>query len=444
MSSTVAKSLLSEHLRRTITGVLVAMEAEQLDHLVISAGLPTIVFQDDQDHPFRPNPWFSWLAPISSAPGSLIHIRNDGAHDLTVVSPTDYWHAAAPPPSGDWVSQYDLRITSDHRNAISVLEDLPGRTAWLGTPTAPFPTWASNPERLLRRLEQLRCHKSTYEVACMREASRSGVAGHRAAERCFGADGSELDIHLAFLAATRQTEAQCPYGNIVALNEHAAVLHYQHKDITPPGTRRSLLLDAGASTNGYASDITRTWSAAPGPFASLIEGMHGLQQKLCAEVRPGIDWRDLHLRAHHLVAQLLHDAGVLKVDAAAAVATGVSGCFLPHGLGHLLGLQVHDVGGFRPHAVAEPIAPPAGHPWLRLTRQLEPGMVVTVEPGLYFIDSLLAPLRAGPHAGCVDWGLVEQLRPFGGIRIEDNVVVTDSGGENLTREAFAALSSTSG
>ena len=119
------------------------------------------------------------------------------------------------------------------------------------------------------------------------------------------------------------------------------------------------------------------------------------------------------------------------------VASGVSGVFLPHGLGHLLGLQVHDVGGFRPTPEADPIPRPEGHPALRLTRKLETGMVVTVEPGVYFIDSLLARLRAGPQAGAVNWTLVANLAACGGIRIEDNVVVTATGHDNLTRTAFA-------
>jgi Xaa-Pro dipeptidase len=166
--------------------------------------------------------------------------------------------------------------------------------------------------------------------------------------------------------------------------------------------------------------------------------MHRLQQELCARVAPGVDWRELHLAAHLLVARLLRDTGVLRVSGEDAVALGLSSTFLPHGLGHLLGLQVHDVGGFCATAQSPPIPRPAGHESLRLTRQLETGMVVTVEPGVYFIDSLLQRLRASPHAQHVDWSLIEALRPCGGIRIEDDVLVTAGGHENLTRAAFAA------
>jgi Xaa-Pro dipeptidase len=135
---------------------------------------------------------------------------------------------------------------------------------------------------------------------------------------------------------------------------------------------------------------------------------------------------------------VLRDAGVLQdIDAEAAVSTGLTAHFLPHGLGHLLGLQVHDVGGFHPAPGAAPVPAPPGHPSLRLTRELARDFVVTVEPGVYFIPSLLAKLQAGALARHVDWSLVDELRPCGGIRIEDNVLVTADGHRNLTREAFA-------
>jgi Xaa-Pro dipeptidase len=319
--------------------------------------------------------------------------------------------------------------------AVAALQDA-GTVAWIGE-SAPRDNWQVNPERLLARLAQVRCHKTGHELACLREATRVGVLGHVAAEQAFRNGASEFDIHLAFVAATRQGESAQPYPAIIALNEHCATLHYQLRDTRPPRRLLSLLIDAGASCGGYGSDITRTWAMNPGIFAALVEGMHNLQQQLCLAVGPGVDWRALHLRAHHLVAQLLRDAGVLKLTADDAVAAGVSAAFLPHGLGHLLGLQVHDVGGLTASADSAPIPRPDGHPALRLTRRLEAGMVVTVEPGVYFIDSLLQGLRNGPHAAAVNWTLVETLRPCGGIRIEDNVLVTTAGHENLTRTAFA-------
>ncbi len=111
--------------------------------------------------------------------------------------------------------------------------------------------------------------------------------------------------------------------------------------------------------------------------------------------------------------------------------------FLPHGIGHLLGLQVHDVGGLQRTGDGGEIARPEGHPYLRLTRPLQPGFVVTMEPGLYFIDQLLEQARADGRGRHINWRRLEPLRAYGGIRIEDDLAVTASGCENLTRDAFA-------
>lgn len=429
--------LFASHLRDVQREIDAALPMLGLDALVIAAGEERLVFQDDQAYPFRPSPWFSWLVPAAAAPGSLLHCAPGRPPRLLFVSPQDFWHSPPEVPDEPWTELMVVEPVPDSGTAVSKLATISGNVAWIGEGNPPFGHWQANPPALLSLLEQARCRKSAYELSCLRAASRSAVAGHLAAEQAFRRGAAEYDIHLAFLAAVRQGEASLPYPPIVALNEHAAVLHYQRRDTQAPAHALSLLIDAGTSCHGYASDITRTWAAGPGLFATLVERMHGLQQELCSQVAPGADWRELHLNAHRLVAQLLNEHGVITMAPDDAVASGVSAAFLPHGLGHLLGLQVHDVGGFRPAADAEPIPRPPGHPALRLTRRLVPGMVVTVEPGLYFIDSLLARLRAGPHAGAVDWGMVERLRPCGGIRIEDNVVVTAAGGENLTRAAFA-------
>jgi Xaa-Pro dipeptidase len=436
---TSADTFYPAHLQYVISALQSAMTQAGLDGLVIEAGRVRLAFQDDQAYPFRPNPWYLWPAPAPAAPGSLFLIRNNELPELLLVLPQDYWHIPPQLPTASWTRHIHVVPLPTAAAALQRAMAFQGRTGWLGESPSPRADWPANPPRLIAQLELARSCKTAYELACLRRASTYGACGHVAAERAFREGRSEFDIHLAFLAATRQNETDLPYGNIVGLNEHAATLHYQLRDTAPPAQHRSLLIDAGATAAGYASDITRTWAAAPGDFADLIDGMERLQQQLCGEVRSGVDWRELHLRAHYLVAELLKDAAVLETSAAEAVALGISSAFLPHGLGHLLGLQVHDVGGFRSQADGEPIPRPAGHPALRLTRCLAPGMVVTVEPGVYFIDSLLEALRAGPHARQVNWALIDALRPFGGIRIEDNVAVGEGASENLTRAAFAGL-----
>ena len=260
--------------------------------------------------------------------------------------------------------------------------------------------------------------------------------------RCAAASRSSSCIEL-YLGATEQRETDLPYPSIVALNEHAATLHYQHLRIGRPTLARSLLIDAGAQFAGYAADITRTYAGSKDDFAALIDSMETLQQKVCSEVRPGVDYLELHLLAHRLLAAVLRDHGLVTCADDEAIAAGITRAFLPHGLGHLLGLQVHDAGGRQADPSGKRREPPSTDPFLRLTRTLEPGFVVTIEPGLYFIPALLKPLLAR-HEAKVNRAMVERLLPFGGIRIEDDVVVTAEGQRNLTREAFAAAASAHG
>ncbi len=290
----------------------------------------------------------------------------------------------------------------------------------------------------MRRLDYVRAVKTPYELACLREASRLGALGHRAAARAFRAGASEFEIELAFLGACGMREQELPYNPIIALNEGGAVLHYQVLAKRPPPEVYSLLIDAGVQSGGYASDITRTYSREDADFAALIERMDRMQQALCAGIRAGVDWREVQLSAHALTAALLREADLILCGAEEAVATGVTKVFLPHGIGHLLGLEVHDVGGFMRSPEGGDIARPEGHPYLRLTRVLEEGFVVTMEPGIYFIDQLLDEARGDDRAAKINWSRVGQLSKFGGIRVEDDLAVTRTGCENLTRDAFAA------
>jgi Xaa-Pro dipeptidase len=259
------------------------------------------------------------------------------------------------------------------------------------------------------------------------------------AEAAWRAGASEFEVHQAYCSAVGLQEQELPYGNIIAFGAGAAVLHYQQLQRERDVPRRTFLIDAGAQVRGYASDITRTYCDGDAEFGALIAAMDVLQRRLCDAIRAGTDYREVHLQAHWLVAGVLREAGVIGCSAETAVAEGVTREFFPHGSGHLLGLQVHDVAGFARDASGAEIPRPEGHPFLRLTRILEPGFVVTVEPGLYFIDLLLDEARGNEAGTHIRWDAVARLKPFGGIRIEDDVHCTSGAPENLTRDAFASL-----
>jgi len=432
-------SLYPDHLSTLRDRADRALAHAGFDHLLIAAGMPLRKFLDDQDQPFIVSPHFKHWLPLTDTPGSWVVYTPGSRPKLIFLQPRDYWHVVPDAPTGYWVDAFDISIV---RTAAEAVAQLPGgKRAVIAAGYADMDgIEANNPTAVLDYLHWYRSYKTPYELELMREASRIGTRAHRAAEQAFRAGESEFGIHMAYLAAASQSDAELPYASIVGLNEHGAVLHYTNFDRKPPAQSRSFLIDAGAGAAGYASDITRTYAAAgAAEFQALIDSVDVAQQGFVGKVRAGQSYPELHIHAHHVLAEVLREHGFIRMSAESAVASGVTGTFMPHGLGHPIGLQVHDVAGFQQSERGGTIGRPDGHPYLRMTRVLEPGMVVTIEPGLYFIDMLLAELRSKPEAKDVDWAKVDAFRPYGGIRIEDDVVCTADTPENLTRNAFALL-----
>jgi len=430
------------HLQAIVARTARALEATGYERLLVHSGSLLAVFEDDRTYPFEAHAPFKVWVPFADAPDCFVAFEPGCRPRLLVHSPPDYWYKPAAIPEAYWTSYFDIELTTDLRAARSVLPADLSRTAYIGDSLPELPSWgvgAINPAPLMRRLDYERARKTPYELACLREANRLGALGHAAALQAFNAGASEFEIELAFLRACGLREHELPYNPIIALNEGGSTLHYQVLQKRPPAERLSLLIDAGAESGGYASDITRTHAQREGEFAALILRMNEMQQALCATVKSGVDWRDVHLRAHELTARLLRESDIIRCSAEEAVASGLSSVFLPHGIGHLLGLEVHDVGGFMQSPEGGEIPRPAGHPYLRLTRVLEPGFVVTMEPGIYFIDQLLAAARADARGRHINWSRVNDLKRYGGIRIEDDLAVTADGSENLTRRAFDTL-----
>jgi Xaa-Pro dipeptidase len=436
-------TLYLEHLQTLMQRADRSLAATGFDALVIKAGTPPTQFLDDQDYPFKVNPHFKAWVPILDNPRCVLIHRPGARPRMLFHQPNDYWHKSAQLPEEPWANAIDTIAMTDPSKASAEWEGL-GRVAVIDPgDDLGGDDDAINNAALLARLHYDRAVKTPYELECLRRASALGALGHRAAIAAFRAGGSEYAVHMSYLAACTQREEEMPYNNIVAFNENAAVLHYQHLGRRAPELLRSLLIDAGAQFRGYASDITRTYAASAGRFAELIDATHDAQLRLCAEIVAGKDYREVHLSAHRILGDVMHAIGLIRVTGEEALERGVTSVFFPHGIGHLLGLQVHDVGGVMGDLDGHERRRPEGHPYLRLTRMLEPGVVVTVEPGIYFIDSLLAGAHASERRGLIDWDMVEELRPFGGIRIEDNVATTAGEPENLTRDAFAKLAALS-
>lgn len=439
MPTSDPKALYADHLAVLESRADEALIRGGFDHLVVPSGALHYQVFDDRDYPYAVNPQFKAWLPLTQVPNSWLVYTPGDRPKVVYYQPFDYWHVVPEAPSGAWVDYFDVIVIRKPEEALEHLPKNAARCAILGEAQSALGGYApNNPQAVVDYLEYHRAYKTPYEIAMMRQAQRKAVRGHRAAERAFRAGASEFGIHLAYCQAVGQDAVELPYRNIVALNEHGAVLHYTELDRLPPKPARSFLIDAGAGHHGYAADITRTYAAdTNGEFQALIDAVDATQQKIERLYRAGNDYKRVHLDAHLALAGVLKDFGIVDLSPEAALETGVSSAFFPHGLGHGIGLQVHDVAGFAESDRGGTIAKPEGHPYLRLTRALEPGMVVTNEPGLYFVDLLLDALKQGPHAGAVDWDRVDAFRAYGGIRIEDEVLVTDGDPVNLTRPAFA-------
>src|SRR5699024_4523029 len=151
-----------------------------------------------------------------------------------------------------------------------------------------------------------------------------------------------------------------------------------------------------------------------------------------ADLRVGHNYLSYHTQLQQRIAELLAESELVKLPAQQIFDLGINRAFLPHGLGHLLGLQVHDIGGWQQNKRGAIKRPPEVYPSLRCTRELAEGMVLTIEPGFYFIDLLLQTWRQSEYASKIDWALIDVLKVFGGIRTEDNIVMRTEGAENLT------------
>ncbi len=440
MSDSSLDQLFAAHLGSLMGRTDRALAATGFDALVVHSGRPPLQFLDDQDYPYKVNPQFKAWVPIVDNPRSILVYRPGAPPTVLFHQPNDYWHKAANLPSAPWTAAVHLIAIEDDSKAAHHWDGL-GRVAFLGPEAAAqgVAPECLNPKALLTLLDFERAVKTPYELACLRKANEMGARGHAAALAAFHRGGSEYEAHMSYLAACRQREEEMPYNNIVAYNEHAAVLHYQHLERTAPSPLRSFLIDAGAQYRGYAADITRTYSRGAGRFADLCKAMDKAQLALCDEIVAGRDYRDVHLSAHRILGDVMQKVGLTRLPGQAALENGVTAVFFPHGIGHLLGLQVHDVGGVMGDAKGHERERPKGHPYLRLTRMLEPGVVVTVEPGIYLIESLLAAAHADERRAHIDWAVVDELKPYGGIRIEDNVAATAGKPENMTRDAFARV-----
>jgi len=401
--------------------------------LLIGAGEPVPLPEgSDQTYPFRSHADYFYLAGIECAGG------------VVVFDPADRNAAGG---SG-WISFVPT---------VSQTEQIwEGRQQLPGTPLDQLPAWLSRREG--RRCAQLgarprdfsgpfdpeltegtqialrhaRRPKDATELALLRRAVAATAHGYETVREFLQPGRSERSLQIELEAGFFRGGGSRPgYGSIVGSGPNAAVLHFEPSD---RGLQNGefVLIDAGAEIDRYTADVTRTYVV--GEPTGFQRELHQLvletEERAIARCRPGAEWKDIHLAAALQMTAGLVDLGILRGEPESLVEQDAHTLFFPHGLGHMVGLGVRDASGVQPGRTKDP------RPSLRTLRMdlpLAAGYVVTVEPGLYFIPLLLnEPSRRERYRQAVNWALVEQYLHLGGVRIEDNVHVTEGEPEVLT------------
>jgi len=287
-----------------------------------------------------------------------------------------------------------------------------------------------------------RVTKSAQEMEVMRYAAWVASNAHVAVMRNIKECQFEYELEAKFLYEIYKNGGcrKSAYIAICACGPNAATLHYGHAgapnelELQP---HQIALLDMGAEYHGYVSDITCSFPVA-GTFSAdqkaIYEGVLNAQRVVYANMVPGTLWAECHRLAEIEIVKALLSLGVIHNGSLEEVVeSGVGSVFFPHGLGHLIGCDTHDVGGYLPGTPLKSTRSGYGITKLRTSRVLEAGMVMTNEPGCYFIDALIDEALATPsQAKYLNKEVLDRFRGFGGVRIEDVVAVTEEGADNFT------------
>ncbi|KAI9722476.1 MAG: hypothetical protein M1828_004723 [Chrysothrix sp. TS-e1954] len=396
----------------------------------------------DQEQPFRQSRSFYYLTGCDLPDCAVLYFVKSERSVLFIppVNEAEVIWSGLPLSKEEAVEKYDVDEvqTSDTLQAHFQKADLTHKsTVWTVT-SDPFSTHslssygASNSLTLKDAIEEARVVKDDYEIALTRKANEVTDAAHRAVLSAASTARNERELQATFVQSC--TSAGCPnqaYSPIVASGTDAATLHYVRNNKGINDRTLNLLLDAGAEYDCYASDVTRTFPIN-GKFteesANIYRLVLRMQTECMSRLKAGVKWDEIHALAHKIAIEGLLELGILKGEPADIGAAKTSTGFFPHGLGHYLGMDTHDTGGHPNYGDQDPM-----FKYLRVRGALPAGSIVTVEPGIYFCKFILDPmLKDEKHKGFIDEQVLERYWTVGGVRIEDDVLITHEGFENLT------------
>ena len=415
--------------RRARVAEELKLSDEQL--LLVGAGEPIPLPEGtDQVYPFRAHVEYFYLTGLECAGGVVAFDPKQG--------PRDGWVSFVP------------EVTEKERIWEGKV-DWPGEPItllgpWLGTrrgrtivclgvpPRGVLPD-QSLTTKFRELFSQARRPKDAVEIEMLKRAAIATAAGFSAVQPMIKPGVSERDLQIELETGfLREGARRTGYDSIVGTGSNAAVFHFSPSDRkTSEGD--FLLIDAGAEVDRYVIDVTRTYVVGGKP-SSFQRDLHQIvsaaERSAIERCLPGTEWKEIHFKAAIELTAGLVELGVMRGSAESLVDQGAHRLFFPHGIGHLVGLGVRDASGMLPGRLKDT------HPSvenLRMDLPLQPGYVTTVEPGIYFISPLLNKAENREmFRDCVNWEVAEKYLDIGGVRIEDNVLVTENGPEVLTNE----------
>jgi Xaa-Pro aminopeptidase len=401
-------------------------------------------------YPFRASSHFLYFAglPLENAVICLesgkMHLFMDGDSPASAL-----WHGAAPTPAA-----IAATIGADSVHPLAHLKSWTTGAATIATqsaatrhqqaavlhrPVTPAQSPQGHDLDLTHAIIQQRLVHDAFALAEMQRAIAVSIAAHRAGMRATPTAQRESHVRAAMEAVILAEDMTCAYSSIVTVQGEVLHNNHYHHPLHPGDL---LLADVGAETaTGWAADITRTWPVT-GKFSPTQRAIYDIvlaaHDACIAALVPGVEYQDIHLLAAQVLAAGLVDVGILRGQAEDLVAMDAHALFFPHGIGHILGLDVHDMedlGDLAGYAIGRQRSDRFGLGYLRLHRPLQAGMVVTIEPGFYQVPAILQdPQRRQRYRDQVNWDRLAEFADVRGIRIEDDVRITATGTEVLTAD----------
>lgn len=383
----------------------------------------------DQTYPFSPHPEYYWLSGARRPGGVMAYEPGAGwTHFVRPADPVErLWEGDPEVPEGEDVARLQAWLRSRSGKPVAVLGN---RTT---TSLAAVTSEPAFDESTREQLDRARRPKDDAELSLVDRAVRATVAGFAKAREIIMPGATERRIQVEMEAEMFRHGAHgTGFGTIVGAGTHAAVLHFEPGDRVVRATDL-VLVDAGAEILDYCADVTRTFPAGD-RFTPEQQAVYDLvlaaQLAAIDRCRPGVEWHDVHRVAATVFAQGLADLGILRGPLEELLEDGAVALFFPHGIGHMVGLRVRDVGGSAP---SRPEGRTCCGARVRVDLPLERGFLMTVEPGLYFVPAILDDAeRRARFRNSVAWTELERWRAVGGVRIEDDVLVTAQGPRVLT------------